>query len=324
MSIYYYIENLIDFDVNTELEIDEGLVLKLAPKEQQDLINQFVLKFGIVPFDFNLHKYKIEKRLSSGGARLKKRSEDDYRYFVLEHSNTSNYNLFFSRAFLLMEKEFFIPFGFAKGPKNSQIGVSIKYSFEELCAYTYYNDQNIEFKNKVSEVKKFNQNDKAEFLHLMSNLKTFDKKRASFPHISKALDDYFKINEISDNSVFKAVCYIACLELLLVDTAMDKLKSINKQLQTKLNLLNNRFEKPIIVSNHIKGPDTLNLGIVMGIIYNYRSSIAHGDFLDFEKKLKVLEKISSEDILIFLRTILRKTILFAIEEPELIRDLKMC
>ncbi|MFD0797618.1 hypothetical protein ACFQZJ_09110 [Maribacter chungangensis] len=332
MSAYYYIENLIDFDVQKELEITEGLVLKAASKEQIGILKRLLVKFGNVPFDFNLHEYRVTKKLESGGANVEKRKDDDIRYFVLEHSIGHHYNLFFAKALLLMEKEFFVPFGFAKGPENSEIGLSIKYSFEELSAYTYFNDKNIinynndtsQFYPKIWDSKNFNQNDKIEFLKNLDLLKKFETVKENFPHISKALDDYFKTSEISNNSVFKIVSYIACLELLFVDGSMDKLKSINLQLQSKLNLINNRLTKPVLVEEYIKGPDTLNLGNVMGIIYNYRSSIAHGDFIDFEKRLKVLEKVSIIDILKFLRIILRKSILFALKEPDLIRDLKRC
>ena len=91
-----------------------------------------------------------------------------------------------------------------------------------------------------------------------------------------------------------------------------------------MNLINNRLETPIVVSNFFNGPDSLDLGTVIGKIYNYRSSIAHGDFLDFEKKLKIFEKVTYYDVLMFLRIILKQTILFALKEPQLITDLKRC
>ncbi|TXN35711.1 hypothetical protein FVB32_14150 [Flagellimonas hymeniacidonis] len=329
MAAYYYIEDLIDFDVNTELEIEEGLVLKVAPEEQLELLKRLLVQFGVIPFDFSLHEHRVKKRLESGGANLEKRKNDDFRYFVLEHSIGNHYDLNFAKALQLMDKDFFVPFGFAK---SSEIGVSIKYSFEQLSAHTYFIDKNIinfdaqrsQFYPKKWDAKSFTTEDKAQFLKNLQLLRNFERIKDDYIHISKALDDFFKINEISNNSVFKIVSYIACLELLLVDNGMDRLKSINMQLQSKVNLINNRLDTPIIVSDFFKGPDSLDLGTVIGKIYNYRSSIAHGDILDFEKKLKVLEKVSYYDVLRFLRIILKQTVLFALQEPQMVTDLKSC
>lgn len=329
MPAYYYIEDLIDFDVNSELEIEEGLVLKAVPSEQLEILKGLLVQFGVTLFDFNLHEHKVKKKLETGGANLEKRENDDYRYFVLEHSLGNQYDLNFASALQLMGKDFFVPFGFAK---SSKIGVSIKYSFEQLSAHTYFNDKSIinfdkeksQFYPKTWDAKSFTPDDKSEFLIILKLLRDFENVEENYVHISKALDDFFKINEISNNSVFKIVSYIACLELLLIDNGMDRLKSLNIQLQSKVNLINNRLETPIVVSNFFNGPDSLDLGTVIGKIYNYRSSIAHGDFLDFEKKLKVFEKVTYYDVLMFLRIILKQTILFALKEPQLITDLKRC
>ena len=262
MPAYYYIENLVDFDVNEELKIEDGLVIKAANQEQIAILKSLLIKFGKVPFDFNLHEYKVKKRLESGGAEVERRTDADFRYFILEHSVGNHYDLFYAKGLLLMEKEFFVPFGFAKGPKNSEIGLSIKYPFEELSAYTYFNDRSIinfdaessQFHPKIWDSgRSFNQADKKEFLEKLDLLRTFENVKGDFPHISKAVDDYFKISEISNNSVFKVVSYIACLELLFVDGSMEKLKSINLQLQSKLNLINNRLKNPINLEKYIKG-----------------------------------------------------------------------
>jgi hypothetical protein len=95
-------------------------------------------------------------------------------------------------------------------------------------------------------------------------------------------------------------------------------------LQTKLNLLNNQFENPIEITSYIKGPDTLTLGKVMETIYNYRSLFAHGDFIDFSKKLNILENIDSEEILAFIRIVLKRVIIYSLKNPKLVSDLKKC
>lgn len=168
------------------------------------------------------------------------------------------------------------------------------------------------------------ESDKLQVLEYIRLLNNFEEQKSNYPSIDKALKDFFLTNEISDYSVFKVVTYIACLELLLVDNSFDKLRSISSQLQTKLNLLNNQFENPIIIESYLKGPHTLTLGKVIETIYNYRSSIAHGDFLDFSKKLQILGALSFEDILNFIKIVLKKVLIYSIKNPRLISDLKKC
>ncbi len=324
MPAIYYIEDLTELNVNEEIYFNKDLVLKSATIEQQNIIKSLMSKFGSFPSEpssySGYHEYKMVERLPEGGIKSKKRKQEDFRYFILEH-NSNQINPFFTKALALKEKEFFIPFGFAK----ADFGMSIFHAISELAAYTFYNDKNTVFPVKFPEDPKlFNNEDKQEFELNMSLLENFDLKKEKYPHINKALEDFLKIGEISNNSVFKIVSYFACLELLIVDNSYDKLKSINLQLQSKLNLLNNRFGEKIDISKYIKGPDTLTLGKVIGIIYDYRSSIAHGDFLNFEKKLQVLEKISSLEITNFLRVVVKKVVVYSLREPQLITDLKKC
>ena len=326
----YYIEDLIELSVDVEIDLGLNLRIRVATTEEQAIIKSLISGFGYSPrlevACYRFHEYSIKKRLPEGGVELKKRNEKDFRYFVLEEiEKTGQYNQAYAKALLLTDKEFFIPFGFAR-MTNPEGGISIKYSFDsELSANTYFNDKNIVMVERKPEFPKdFTDDDKDQASNNLVLLNDFDKIKENYPYVNKALDDFFKISEISNHSVFKIVTYFACLELLLVDTNFDKLKSIRLQLESKLDLLNNRIDEPVLVSDYIKGPDTLTLGKIIGIAYNYRSSIAHGDFVDFEKKLQIFSKTSTMDILIFLRTVLKRIIIFALKEPQLITDLKKC
>lgn len=334
--IYYFIADLIELDPLTELEICENVTIKNIPAEVlpalKSLIKQYhphdrSLSFDIPRNDFDnlFHEYKVTKELPSGGIRKALRNSSDFRYFVLEDSIADKFKLVYPKAFALCDKDFFIPFSFSL---NSNL--VIKSSFNELCLYTYYNDINridkywIEKEIPFKRPKDFLQTDKEQIEQYINLLDEFEIVKSDYPYIDKALNDFFLIFELSDYSVFKIVSYIACLELLLVDGSPDRLKSINSQLQTKLNLLNNQFEDPIKIGDFIKGPDTLTLGKVIEVIYTYRSLVAHGDFIDFSKKLNILENINKYDILNFVRVVLKKVIVYSLKNPNLIRDLKKC
>ncbi|MFD1315257.1 hypothetical protein [Namhaeicola litoreus] len=331
--IYYFIADLTELDPYQEISIVEGVTLKKIPVERLEQLKAYIKMYHPhdkmpmfnVPsndFDNSYYEYKIAKELPSGGISRAKRSIDDFRYFVLEDSVSDRYNMMYAKAFALADKDYFVPFSFSTS--------SIKNSFNELCIYNYYNELNridtywITNKIRVNRPKGFTNHDNKQVVSYLKLLEDFNQIKSDFPHIDKSLEDFFLTFELSNYSTFKIVSYIACLELLLVNGSQDRLKSISGQLQTKLNLLNNQWDNPIIIENHIKGPQTLTLGKVMETIYSYRSVVAHGDFIDFSKKLNILEDLDRVDILNFVRTILKKVIIYSLQNPKLIRDLKKC
>ena len=329
-KIYYFIDNLTENDPKEEIIISENLVLKNVPDNlllslkiniKQYICNSRLPQIFKNEFSNTFHEFEKVKDIPPNGIQTKQRVKEDFRYLVLEESNSNRYNLIYPKAFSLAEKDYFIPFAFS----NHDNGVSIKVSFSELCIFTYYNELSvIQPWRKRQNPNSFSESDKKEVIEYINLLNEFEKIKEDFPFINKALNDFFLTREVSDYSVFKIVSYIACLEMLLVDSSQERLKSITVQLQTKLSLLNNQFEKPIIISDYIKGPDTLKLGNVIEVFYNYRSSIAHGNFLDFKKKLQLLEAVSENEIFIFIKTVLKKTLIYALKNPELVRDLKEC
>jgi hypothetical protein len=327
----YYIENLIDLNTNTLIKLNSQSVIRSATVNEQLRIKNIISKFGMAsgyqPRLFRHHESYVKEILPSGGISFGSRKKDDYRYFVLDDKEDSDiiYNENYEKSFLLIDNELFIPFAFSR-LSNPIGGCSIRYSFDsEFITYTYFNEKNTILGNKKAEnIKTFKEKDRLQLLEIYTLLNDFKQKEKKYPNINKAITDFYSTGEITNQSVFKIVSYFACLELLLVDNNFDKRKAIRLQLETKLDLINNRFKEPILVSNYIKGPDTLTLGKIIGISYNYRSSIAHGDFIDFEKKLEVLSRISMIDFLMFLRVVLKKTLIFALEEPQLITDLKKC
>lgn len=333
--IYYFIENLTELNPKDEIRFSDNLVLKSIPSELlselKHLIKQYhphgrgtIFKMKRNDFENTFHEYEKIKDISPVGISVKLRQENDFRYFVLQESNPDKFNLIYPQAFSLCDKDFFMPFSFSYH-ENSVL----KTSFSDLCIYSYYNDVNAIWDSKGNIHKRkspndFTELDKLQILEYIKLLNNFEKIKSTYPSIDKALKDFFLTYEVSDYSVFKVVTYIACLESLLVDSSFDKLRSISSQLQTKLNLLNNQFDDPIIIKSYIKGPDTLTLGKVIETIYNYRSSVAHGDFIDFSKKLHILEALKPEDILNFVRTVVKKVMVYSLKNPKLISDLKKC
>lgn len=146
----------------------------------------------------------------------------------------------------------------------------------------------------------------------------------SYNSLRKSIIDFSNHKEISELSPFKIIAIISSLELLLTDGSHDRINSINKQLQTKINLLNNISEEPIDFTDFINGPDTLTLEKVIEAIYTYRNKVAHGDFIEFKKSLTILEHIEFKDLVRFLIRLSQVVFKEALIRPDLIVDLKKC
>ena len=319
----YFIDDIIFFETNDKIEISNNLYLRIATEKERNAIKFLLKKFGRFSdiFSFDYHEYNSSHTPSFHG-KLEERPENDKRYCIVEDENSSDHNSIIPNAFLLAEQNFFSPFNF-KITKNG--GPWWKYCFGELSTFSYYNDINMAFdKGESFLMKSFNEEDRLQVNINVSLLNHWNFKKDNFPIINKTLNDFFKLNEISDKSVFKIISYFACLEMLVVNNGKENLKPIKIQLENKINLLNGRFKKPIEISKFIKGPDTLTLGNALKVIYTYRSAIAHGDFIDFRKKLQIIEYTSTVQILNLLRITLKNALLYSLEEPELIRDLKKC
>ena len=319
----YFIDDIIFFETEDKIQISNNLYLRIATEEEKKSIKFLLKKIGRFSdnFSFDYHEYKSSESPRFHGT-LEERLKNDQRYCVVEEIKSSKHNPIIPNAFLLTDQNFFCPFNFRNFKSG---GPWWKYSFGELSTFSYYNDINMVFdRNEGFLMKSFDEQDRLQVEKNITLLNCWNSKKDEFPIINKALNDFFKLNEISNKSVFKIISYFACLEMLVVNNGVENIKPIKQQLENKLNLLNNRFNIPIEISRYVKGPDTLTLGNVLKVIYAYRSAIAHGDFIDFRKKLHIIERTSTGQILNLLQTTLKKVILFSIEEPELIRDLKKC
>lgn len=324
MAFYYFLPDLTELDIKQTIQLTNNFIIRSATEIERMEILKYLERFKsrnyMIPSS-TYQDFSLIEVTKEGGRRIERRHESDLRYFLIENvKNEIDYNL--PRALLLIENEFFVPFVF------NMRGV-IAYCLGELSVGVYYNDIDIiMIPNGLQEMRKpylpksFCDKDISQFIELHSLIEKFNYKKHQ--NISKSIDDFCAINEISDYSTFKVVSCFACIELLIVNGGKDRINSISSQLEGKLNLLNNLFVDKINITEFIKGPDTLTLGKVIRLIYDYRSSIAHGNLVDFSRKLSVLSKVSIHEIINLLRLVIKKIIYLALKEPQLIDDLKKC
>jgi hypothetical protein len=144
-----------------------------------------------------------------------------------------------------------------------------------------------------------------------------------FAFIHKALRDFTDLKMVAKRRPLYVVGLFSIIESLLTTPQEGATgKSLSHQLQEKISLVSKRFRSPLVLANHFAKSETLQLKMIVKKMYQYRSDIAHGNVADFEKSLTVL--ISHASVCDFLHTLVRRLIVQAIQEPDLIRDLKSC
>lgn len=165
---------------------------------------------------------------------------------------------------------------------------------------------------------------------IISWRKKFDDEK--YPAIAKALR-MFREQDVNRESALKHLGYFAIIESILshAPTANDSSGSISRQLKRNLVLLHNRMEPEYnLLFERFSGA---NPEKIISKLYSYRSSIAHGN--NSEKDIEWLYnnfKISEVDdtplrdekqfISWYLRKLVQRILVQAINEPQLITDLK--
>lgn len=168
-----------------------------------------------------------------------------------------------------------------------------------------------------------------EVVKLRANL-----NESEFPAIAVALNRFRNLDGHPDNDL-KMLGYFGVLEAVLSHAPRpnDPADSITRQLKRNLILLDNRMpdgRKLDILSQTGAKRDK-----IIGKMYEYRSSIAHGgdpkasmdwlfDNLYSEPRppMPLLPNIKARWIRVFIRTIIRRVLRQAMAEPQLVSDLK--
>jgi hypothetical protein len=86
-----------------------------------------------------------------------------------------------------------------------------------------------------------------------------------------------------------------------------------------MRLVGKRFDIPIDYAEYF-GPS--NPDKIWKVLYAYRSCLAHGSEPDFAKELKILG--DARKVAAFMRMAVRRLLRYAIQNTELVLDLKEC
>ena len=328
---FYFIGNILDPKITAPLLIKQGYEIKKANPSQIKIIRTKLDNIQEIsqntfsyanPYESDIIYVENEKYYQIE----KIENENELKYWILEidcsiddydkniKTIIKNYEII-DKAFLLSELNIQLLWGFL------HYHVSDKEIYVDAISSPNYRPlnyiKNISSLNNVATPLKSDEFEDIKSYVIRIEQLCDNEKYQIFQKVMNDLVSYF---EIPPKSPFRIIGLFAILEYLL--TTNESGKSINKQLQTKLNLLNNRFPNKMNISDFFKISDGFKFEKIIEKLYAYRSDIAHGNPIDFENKLQILNNILLVEN--FLLTLVRRTIRQALFEPDLIIDLKKC
>ena len=133
---------------------------------------------------------------------------------------------------------------------------------------------------------------------------------------------YYSALPLTFSSPLLTLSLFSVIESLLTHPPRetDTLRSITYQLRSKIALLEKRFQSPVNFQQYFGDTEPKNL---WQKLYGLRSCVAHGNKYDFTTgKYQILGSLENTNH--FLDETVREIIKLAIEEKDLIQDLKEC
>ncbi len=142
-----------------------------------------------------------------------------------------------------------------------------------------------------------------------------------FPEIRRAIEMFDSLSSLPKFSDFNILGLFAIIEMLITHNPKleDRGDSITHQMQSKIPLLMRRFDRPVNYNQYFL---TDNYKKIWGALYKYRSAIAHGGQVVFEKDMQILKH--SDCAREFVRDVVKALLRHSLREPQLYADLREC
>jgi hypothetical protein len=307
---FYFLGDLLDCDRDNPIDLFGGYQLRLANLDEQVRIKRVVDSYSIRhPLTNSRYEVSFEKD-KRGNIISNPLTRDLWSYWIIDYQKPGPEKLL-RLSVSLSKLDLTILVSFDNGPTVTEGSFGYTPSF-----LSNFFDDLIFSRTETKAVALGSIID-------LRKIYSLGKKFYAQPghdSIKSALDDFLAIGGISNQSPFKIISYFSILEQLI--TTIDNDKRISSQLSKKIQFLeNNEFAEKTDYKSFFKGPDSNNLETIVSLLYRYRSDIAHGNPIDFDQKLRVL-KNQRGNLHLFLRELVKKVLLVALEKPGFILGLK--
>jgi hypothetical protein len=282
-----------------ELQIVPDHVLRRAGDKEITFIKTVVDQFYTGPLRSIPNPW--ESRQHANGI-IEQLPREEWKYFVIAFQGSNQNMIDLEYAFVLCPWE--IKVGFTVIQRSAYHAGRL---FEMLDSNAY----------AIPEMIEVTQSQIQGVASIYRRIQEFGHESLDVRRTASQIQD---LDALPTRSNVKFLGYFAILESLLVHEpkGTDPYESITRQVKQKLALLDNRWNPRMDLSIFGKASSET----IWGKMYDYRSSLAHGNEPNFKKDLQVLKDRRSA--LALLRFAVKAIARQALLEPQLVSDLKNC
>jgi hypothetical protein len=140
--------------------------------------------------------------------------------------------------------------------------------------------------------------------------------------IVRVFDDFIELSQQTQSGHLAFLGHFALIEALLTNSGSGS--RISHQIRTKMPLVMRRFRRLLNVTDHFA---LTNEQETWRLLYRLRNYYAHGEEADFDTPSRengVQELKNLHEVFRFIRESLKRLLILALEETQLILDLKAC
>ena len=142
-----------------------------------------------------------------------------------------------------------------------------------------------------------------------------------YEFIGRAFRNLSDLRRIPESSDLIIVGLFSILESLITHAPRlsESLDSINHQITNKIILLHKKYTRPIVLSEYFTHA---NEDKIWKKIYGFRSAVAHGTAVSFDKDYQMLK--SRDAVIAFVRDNVKELLRVALADPAFMFDLRKC
>lgn len=297
--------DVLNISVGTPLELITGVILRRPTDEELGLVIEVLKKHD--PFDSLRTGYEFDQPPTSGPMLLLPQAE--WRYWLVDESSFPNtaigtglYEL--ERVSRLCKIE--IP---CSGIKLFRQDGRLRYGTGRRIGTDPF--------VRISLSRRPLLFDEAAAKQIQTTWKDLSNLDKRYCQITTAIDMFFSLMPFHLSIPMYALGVFAILESVLTHDPKGPYESLTHQIKSKLRLLEPRFDEPLNYAAFDIPPQT-----IWGLLYSYRSALAHGCKPDFKRKFRKLK--DSSTVISFLNDATKALLRHALKEPQLMLDLQAC
>jgi len=323
-----FILDYIEPNIELPYKLSDSHILRKATIEEIKVIKNRLNRFQVMndTTEFlskinlaEIYQYKIEQNVRNEIIYTEIENREDWKYFVVETIGKSISFSEITEAFYLSKKMFNACLSFIINLESQKSNNGKGFDTEIFNFYTNLQHKTSYF-DSISKIVKIIDE---EVCNEISSILGSIQKNRSHDNINDVLFSLREIHFGNFHSKTRILHYFTLWEQLLAHKPRGDGDSINKQLSNKIILLNNRSEDYKISISEILDSE-IDIKKLIGKLYSIRSSVIHTGKLNLNAKENSIFKNKLELVEQCLVVITRLIIIKALEEPELIKDLKEC